>query len=334
MAYIIAEAGVNHNGNLSMAKDMIYVAKEAGCDCIKFQTFQPDMLVTRKAARAEYQIANTGSTDSQYDMLKSLTLSASDYEELKMCCEQNGIDFLSTPFDIKSVDLLREIGVNKWKIPSGEITNKQLLEKIGSLSQPVILSTGMSDIKEVETALNWIRNAGSNDITLLHCTSNYPTAFEDVNMRAMITLRDTFNVPVGYSDHTLGIAIPLMAVAMGAQVIEKHFTLNKKLSGPDHVASLEPNELKEMVKGIREIELAFGDGNKIPVKSEYSTAAVARKSIVYTKNLLKGAIIDANDLSVKRPGTGIEPCKLDEIIGRRLKHDVKEDTLVSYYDFI
>lgn len=331
--YIIAEAGVNHNGNVETAKKMIHAAKKAGCDCIKFQTFSADKIVTKNAPKADYQIENTGAKQSQYEMLKSLELGETEFAVLKDCCRQEKIDFLSTPFDKDSAVLLRRLGVTVWKIPSGEITNKPLLEQIGTYRERVILSTGMAELEEVGQAVEWLREAGTNDIILLHCTSNYPTAPEDVNMRAMLTLKETFGLPIGYSDHTEGIEIPLMAVSMGAQIIEKHFTLDRSMPGPDHKASLEPDELRRMVGGIRKIEKAFGDGKKKPVQAEISTKKVARKSVVLSRDVPAGIPLQADDFAIKRPGTGIAPADLDQLIGRKLKVAKAEGTLLSYDDF-
>lgn len=331
--YIIAEAGVNHNGNLEIAKTMIREAKKAGCNCIKFQTFCADEIVTKTAPKADYQIENTGSGQSQYEMLRSLELTEDNFRILKDCCQEEEIDFLSTPFDKTSVQLLRKLGVTVWKVPSGEMTNQPLLEQIGAYGERVILSTGMATLSEVEQAVQWLHKAGTEDIILLHCTSNYPTAPEDVNMRALLTLKETFGLPVGYSDHTEGIEIPLMAVSMGAQVIEKHFTLDRSMPGPDHKASLEPDELRCMVEGIRKIEKAFGNGEKKPVKAEVSTKKVARKSVVLSRDVPAGIPLQADDLAVKRPGTGIAPASLDQLIGRKLKVDKPEGTLLSYDDF-
>ncbi len=330
--YIIAEAGVNHNGDIDTAIRMIDAVKEAGCDCIKFQTFKTEALVTKAAKRAEYQIANTKNDDSQFEMLKKLELGFDDFKILKEHCENVGVDFMSTPFDNESADLLEELGVTKYKMSSGDITNKPLLTYIARKNKPMILSTGMCTMDEVVEAVSWIEQCGNKQLTLLHCTSNYPTPYSEVNMNAMLTLRDAFPYPVGYSDHTQGIVIPVMAVAMGATVIEKHFTLDRNMEGPDHKASLEPDELREMAKSIRDIESARGDGIKRPTASEMSTREVARKSIVAASDLSKGSVIKEGDLKVKRPGTGLAPKYLDELIGKALTRDVSEEELITLQD--
>lgn len=330
--YVIAEAGVNHNGNLETAKRMIAAAKEAGCDCVKFQTFRTELLVTKQAKKADYQVNNTGNENSQYEMLKALELSQKEFEILKDCCLQEGIDFLSSPFDNESATFLHDLGLSCWKLPSGEITNEPLLRQIGSYGQRVILSTGMSTLEEVEAAVEWLRENGSSDITLLHCTSNYPTAPKDVNMRAMLTLQQHFHLPVGYSDHTEGIEIPLMAVAMGACVIEKHFTLDRNMPGPDHKASLEPDTLERMVAGIRSIELAFGSGEKAPTQAELSTRTAARKSIVLSRDVPAGRPLTQADILLKRPGNGLPPSCLHQLLGRSLKQAMPRDTLLRFED--
>ncbi|MEG0978953.1 MAG: N-acetylneuraminate synthase [Oscillospiraceae bacterium] len=331
--YIIAEAGVNHNGDLSLAIELVKKAKEAGCDCIKFQTFSADRIVTKQALKAEYQIKNTNSNSSQYDMLKKLELSEMDFIRLIQECEKVNIDFMSSPFDVEDVYMLEKLKMSRFKIPSGEITNKPLLEAVASTNKPIILSTGMCTIEEVEQAVDWIYKKDNKDITLLHCTSNYPTIAQEVNMNAMLTLKEKFGVPIGYSDHTQGIVIPVMAVSMGAQVIEKHFTLDRHMSGPDHMASLEPHELAQMVNEIRIVEKAFGDGIKIPIASEIKTQSLVRKSIVALKDMKKGHTITHNDICCKRPGTGISPSKIEEIIGKRLNKDLCKDNFLSYEDF-
>lgn len=333
LVYIIAEAGVNHNGKLEIAKRMVSAAKQAGCDCIKFQTFQAERLVTGQAERSVYQRENTRSNDSQYKMLKDLELSAQNFAELKLCCENEGIDFLSTPFEEVSAQLLWELGLSTWKIPSGEITNQPFLQKIGSYRQKVILSTGMSTLEEVERAVGWLRASGTEDITLLHCTSNYPTPPNEVNMRAMLTLQEQFQLPVGYSDHTEGIVIPIMAAAMGACMIEKHFTLDRTMPGPDHKASLEPDELRQMVQGIRTVEQAFGTGEKVPAQSEFATQIAARKSIVLSHAVPAGQPLRMEDLAIKRPGSGIAPFRLTEVIGQKLNRTLPQDTLLGEGDF-
>ena len=321
--FIIAEAGVNHNGSLDLAKKLIEKAKEAGADCVKFQTVEkPENLVSKFAKKAEYQIQNTGSNESQLEMLKKLCLTYENFTELKNYCDEKGIMFLSTPFDLESIDFLNDLGMTLFKIPSGEITNLPYLRKINSFGKKVILSTGMATIDEIKEALNVLKNC---DVSLLHCTTEYPCPYDNVNMKAMLTMKEHFNLPVGYSDHTQGIEIPIMAVAMGAEIIEKHFTLNKTMEGPDHKASLEPEELKQMVKSIRNIEKAFGSGVKEPQESEKKNIEIARKSIVAKCNIKKGEILTADNLTVKRPATGISPMKWDEVIGTLASKDFSED---------
>ena len=328
--YIIAEAGDNHNGDIGLAHRLVEEAKKCGCDCVKFQTFSAESLVTQKAEKANYQKKNTGNNDSQYSMLKKLELKAKDFIELKLHCDDLGIDFLSTPFDVQSVDLLEQIGVAKYKLSSGDITNMPLLKYIARKEKTIILSTGMCVMDEVKEAVNWIEEENNHNIILLHCTSNYPTPFEDVNMRAMLTLKESFSYPVGYSDHTEGIIIPIMAVSMGARVIEKHFTLDKSLEGPDHKASLNIWELRDMVEAIRNIEAAMGDGVKLPVSQELETRIAARKSLVAGHDMMAGHIIEEKDISVKRPGSGIAPKYIKEIIGKKLVKKVMKDELLDW----
>ena len=323
--FIIAEAGVNHNGSLELAKLMVDKSVEAGVDCIKFQTFKSENLVNKDAKKAEYQINNTGSDDSQYSMLKKLELSYSDFSELKSYCDEKGIMFLSTPFDLESIDFLANLGMKIFKVPSGEITNLPYLRKINSYKREVILSTGMANLEEIHDALNILKDC---KVTLLHCTTEYPCPYDSVNMNAMLTIRDKFNLPVGYSDHTRGIEIPVMAVAMGAKVIEKHFTLDKTMDGPDHKASLEPDELKKMVSFVRNVEKAFGTGVKEPQEAEKKNIAIARKSIVAKCDIKKGDIFTEENLTCKRPASGISPMKWDEIIGTRAIKDYAEDELI------
>ena len=328
--FIIAEAGVNHNGDINLAKKLIDKAVEAGTDAVKFQTFKTENLVSKNAKKAEYQIKNTGDNESQYEMIKKLELSSEDFIELKKYCEEKEVMFLSTPFDNESIEFLDNLGLEIFKIPSGEITNLPYLRKIGNLKKKVILSTGMADLGEIEDALEVLINAGTKkeNITVLHANTEYPTPFENVNLKAMQTIACAFDVNVGYSDHTLGIEVPIAAVAMGAKVIEKHFTLDKNLSGPDHKASLEPNELKAMVKTIRNIEVALGNGIKKPSKSESKNIKIARKSIVAKRDIKKGEIFSEDNLTVKRSGNGISPMRWDEIIGQVAERDYKEDELI------
>lgn len=314
--FIIAEAGVNHNGDIEIAKKMIDAASVAGADAVKFQTFKAERIVAINAPKAEYQIENTNNTESQYQMLKKLEIDKETHLELMEYCKEKNIMFLSTPFDIDSVHMLVELGIEIIKIPSGEITNLPYLREVARQKKKVILSTGMSNMQEVKEAVDIIRQNGSEDITVLHCNTQYPTPMEDVNLRAMISMREELELPVGYSDHTQGIEVPIAAAAMGATVVEKHFTLDKTMEGPDHKASLEPDELSEMVKAIRNIEKALGDGNKNITESEKDNLSIVRKSIVAACRIEKGELFTEKNLTVKRPGNGISPMKWDEIIGK------------------
>ena len=325
---IIAEIGVNHNGNIDTAKKMIEVAKECDADIVKFQTFNTDALTSKFAKMAEYQKKNIGEEKSQKDMLKSLALSYDDFRELADYCKEVGIMFLSTPFDIGSVHFLNSLQ-DIWKIPSGEVTNYPYLVEIAKTKKKLILSTGMCTMDEVEASLKALKDNGATDITLLHCTTDYPTPLESVNLKAMLTLKEKFGCPVGYSDHTKGIEVSVAAVAMGAEVIEKHFTLDRNMPGPDHKASLEPNELKELVDAIRNVEKAIGDGNKKPTESELQNRNVARKSIVALKAIKKGELLSEDNLTTKRPGNGISPMRWNEIIGTSAKRDYEEDELID-----
>jgi N,N'-diacetyllegionaminate synthase len=328
---IIAEAGVNHNGDFDLALKLIDVAKSAGADIVKFQTAVPELVMSKFAEMADYQIENTGKKESQLEMAKKIHLPLDAYKKLQDYCQKSGIEFLSTPFDMKSIDVLIDLNQRIFKIPSGEITNLPYLEKIGKLGKEVILSTGMSVIEEIEAAIEVIVNAGTpkDKITVLHCNTEYPTPMKDVNLLAMIDLRDKLGVKVGYSDHTKGIEVPIAAVAMGASVIEKHFTLDKTMEGPDHKASLEPDELKLMVDSIRNIELALGDGLKKVSDSERKNMVIARKSILASKDIKKGEIFSTENLIVKRPGNGISPMKWHDIIGKIAKRDFIEDQLIE-----
>ena len=329
--FIIAEAGVNHNGSLELAKKLIDVAVEAGADAVKFQTFKAENLVSKSAKKAKYQIENTGSDESQYEMLKKLELKFDEFEELKKYCDKKGIMFLSTPFDFESIEFLDKLGLEIFKIPSGEITNYPYLKEIGKLKKRVILSTGMANLCEIEEALSVLEKFGTNreNIIVLHANTEYPTPIEDVNLRAMLSIKEAFKVKVGYSDHTLGIEVPIAAVAMGASVIEKHFTLDKNKEGPDHKASLEPDELKAMVKAIRNIEIALGNGIKKPSKSESKNIEIARKVIVAKRDIKKGEKFSEENLTVKRAWKGITPMKWDEVIGRIADKDYKEDEAIG-----
>ncbi|MCZ8157121.1 MAG: N-acetylneuraminate synthase [Leptospira sp.] len=327
---IIAEAGVNHNGDLNIAKELIEVAASSGADYIKFQTFQATELAAKSALKAEYQTENTKSSETQIEMLKKLELTSDDHLQLIETCKKNNIKFLSTPFDFESIELLKKLKISLWKIPSGEITNLPFLKKIGSFGEPIILSSGMSNLGEIEAAINVLEKSGTSRsiITILHCTSEYPAPMSEVNLNAMKTIQNAFGVKVGYSDHTVGIEISLAAVALGASIIEKHLTLDRRMSGPDHKASIEPNELNAMVAGIRNIEQALGDGIKTPTPSEIKNIPIARKSIVAKKNIKKGDIFTEENLSVKRPGNGISPMNWLEVLGKIALKDYQEDDLI------
>lgn len=324
---IIAEAGVNHNGSLETAKQLVRTAKECGADIVKFQTAKLDSLVSKFAEMADYQKANTGKTESQKEMLAKLLLSFDDFTELAAYCKEIGIMFLSTPFDIESIHFLNDLQ-DIWKIPSGEITNYPYLVEIAKTGKKILLSTGMSTIEEVEEALKILRENGADDMVILHCTTDYPAPIDSINLKAMLGLKERFGCPVGYSDHTKGIEVSIAAVAMGATVIEKHFTLDKTMSGPDHKASLEPNELKELISAIRNVERAMGTREKKPTESEVRNRSVVRKSIVASKPILKGETFSTENLTTKRPGTGISPMKWNEIIGTIADRDYKEDELI------
>jgi N,N'-diacetyllegionaminate synthase len=329
---IIAEAGVNHNGSIDTALKMVDVAADAGADAVKFQTFSAEKLVTRNAAMADYQTKNTGGSGTQFEMLGRLELNAGAHKKLMLRCGQKGIKFLSTPFDLASIDLLNELGLDTFKIPSGEITNLPYLRKIGGLGKKVILSSGMSDMGEIEDALEILTLAGTprDDITVLHCTTEYPAPLEDVNLRAMLAIGDAFKVKVGYSDHTTGIVVSVAAVALGASVIEKHFTLDRNMEGPDHKASLEPDELKALVAAIRNVEKALGDGVKRPSRSEAKNVATARKSIVAARDIKAGERFSEGNITVKRPAGGINPMLWDGVLGQKAKRDFKRDDPVEF----
>jgi N,N'-diacetyllegionaminate synthase len=328
---IIAEAGVNHNGSMDFARRMIDVAVDAGADIVKFQTFTAETLVTTAAEKAEYQKDLNGAAESQFDMIKKLELDRDAHMVLIRYCKERGIRFLSTAFDHTSIDLLHELNIPLYKIPSGEITNLPYLRHIGRIGKPVIISTGMATLKEVEDALNILEESGisKGEITILHCNTEYPTPMEDVNLNAMLTMRDGLGIQVGYSDHTLGIEIPIAAVAMGATVIEKHFTLDRTLPGPDHHASLEPNELKDMVLAIRNVEKAMGDGVKMPSPSEVKNISVVRKSIVAGKQIKAGELFSEKNLLIKRPGTGISPMKWEKVLREKSQKDFNKDDLIE-----
>ena len=328
---IIAEAGVNHNGSINTAKKMIDAAAGAEADLVKFQTFKAETLINKTAEKANYQKDLTEQGESQFEMIKRLELNRAAHEELIQYCEQKNIQFLSTAFDHDSIDLLAELNIPFYKIPSGEITNLPYLRHVGRMDKPVVMSTGMATFEEVRAAMEVLLDAGveKENLTILHCNTEYPTPMQDVNLRAMLTIRNELDVAVGYSDHTLGIEIPVAAVAMGATVIEKHFTLDRTLTGPDHAASLEPNELEAMVVAIRNIEKAMGEGVKKPSPSETKNIAVIRKSIVAKKDIKKGEVFSDSNLDIKRPGTGLTPMIWDELIGSRATKDFHMDELIT-----
>lgn len=329
---IIAEAGVNHNGSLDLAKRLVDEAVAAGVDFIKFQTFKAEKLVSRTARQAEYQQRNMGQSDnSQYAMLKHLELSKAQHEELVTYCHQKGIRFFSTAFDLDSIDYLHTLNLGLWKIPSGEITNYPYLKKIASYGEPVVLSTGMCELSDIEAALHVLLNNGvqKEKITVLHCNTEYPTPMKDVNLKAMLEIGQRFGVKVGYSDHTEGIEVPIAAVALGATIIEKHFTLDKEMEGPDHKASLEPAELRAMVKAIRNIEQALGNGHKTVSESERKNMEIARKSIVAACPILQGELLSEQNLTVKRPGNGISPMRWEEVIGTYATRDYQEEEMIE-----
>ena len=328
---IIAEAGVNHAGDMDVARHLVDVAAAAGADLVKFQTFSANRLVAVDAIKAEYQTYPTDGEESQHAMLRKLELTRDMHHELVAHCESSGIQFFSTGFDIESLDLLLELGLDRFKIPSGEITNLPYLRYVGSFGKPVLLSSGMATLGEIEAALEALCQAGMSleRVTVLHCNTEYPTPIEDVNLQAMLTIRDAFHVAVGYSDHTLGIEVPIAAVALGATVVEKHFTLDRALPGPDHRASLEPAELNAMVAAIRKIEHAMGDGIKRPSASEGKNRLTARKSIMAARSIRAGEAFDESNVTVKRPGTGLSPMRWDEVLGRRAPRDFAADELIE-----
>ena len=326
--YIIAEAGVNHNGSFELACRLADAAKEAGADCVKYQTFKSENLVSKDAQKAEYQKKTTGDS-SQQDMLKKLELSYDSFVRLKEYCDKIGICFLSTPFDFESIDFLKSLDMPFWKIPSGEVTNYPYLVALAKTGKPVVMSTGMCEMNEISDAIKVLKDNGTKDIKLLHCNTEYPTPFEDVNLTAMKTMREAFSTEVGYSDHTKGIEVPIAAVALGATIIEKHFTLDRNMEGPDHKASLEPQELKQMVCSIRNIEKAIGTGDKTPSASEKKNITIARKSIVAKKEIKAGEIFTVENITVKRPGTGISPMRWNEVLGTTALRDFNEDEKIE-----
>lgn len=329
---IIAEAGVNHNGSMQIAKQLVDKAVEAGVDIIKFQTFKSEKLVSKAAKQAEYQQRNIGKEDEgQLAMLKKLELSVENHQELIQYCQERNIRFWSTAFDMESIDFLHSLNLGLWKIPSGEITNYPYLKKIASFHEPIILSTGMCELSDIEAALNVLINEGikKEQITVLHCNTEYPTPYNDVNLKAMLEISEKFGVKIGYSDHTRGVEVPIAAVALGATVIEKHFTLDKNLEGPDHKASLEPDELKAMVTAIRHIEQALGTGHKSISESERKNIEIARKSIVAACPIKQGEMLTEENLTVKRPGNGISPMKWNEVIGTIALKDFEEEDMIE-----
>ncbi len=328
---IIAEAGVNHNGNYDLARKMVYAAKEAGADYVKFQTAVPELVISTYAPKAEYQKETTGNEQSQLEMCRAIHLPLSDYAPLKALCDEVGIGFMSTPFDLVSIDCLADLGMDYWKIPSGEITNLPYLRKIALKGGKVILSTGMSTLSEVAAAVDVLEKSGipRTDIIVLHCTTQYPAPYDSVNLRAMNTLALLGCKAVGYSDHTQGISIPVAAAALGAKVIEKHFTLDRNLPGPDHRASLEPEELAEMIRSIRSVEAALGSGDKIVAEAERPNIAVARKSIVAARAIAPGEVLTEENITVKRPGNGISPMLWDKVIGSSASKAYLPDQLID-----
>ncbi|OBX19906.1 N-acetylneuraminate synthase [Erythrobacter sp. QSSC1-22B] len=329
---IIAEAGVNHNGSIERAVDLVAAAAEAGADLVKFQTFDAGKIISRDAAKAAYQIASTGNAETQFEMVQALELSKEAHVRLIEACEAHGIGFFSTAFDPGSLDFLLELGLDRIKVPSGELTNLPLLRRFAATTLPVILSTGMATMDEIQDAVQVFEAAGieRSNITILHCNTEYPTPYEDVNLKAMLAIGEQFETPIGYSDHTLGIEIPIAAVTLGATVIEKHFTLDRTLTGPDHAASLEPDELRAMCAGIRNVEKALsGDGLKTPSPSELPNRAIARKSIVAAQAIVKGDVLTEENLGTKRPGTGISPMRWDEVIGSRATRDYQDDEQIE-----
>lgn len=327
--FIIAEVGVNHNGDIGLALRLVDEAKRCGANAVKFQTFKAEKLASKFAPKADYQKGRSEG-ENQVEMLRGLELSFEDFAAIKRYCDDQGIEFLSTPFDEESAEFLYRIGMGRFKIASGEITNYPLLRRIASFSRPVILSTGMADLDEVRAAVEvLLGGVRRTDLVLLHCTSEYPCPYEDVNLRAMLTLRREFGFPVGYSDHTPGIEVPMAAVGLGAVVIEKHFTLNRSLPGPDHRASLEPDEFLRMVQAVRNIERALGDGEKRPTSEEERVRQVARKSIVAKRRIRKGEVFSEKNLTTKRPGWGISPMRWNEVLGQRAKRDFEPDEMIE-----
>lgn len=327
--FIIAEAGVNHNGDMETAKRLVDVAALVGADAVKFQTFKAENLVCKNAQKAEYQLETTDEKESQFDMLKKLELTPEMHEQLMVYCRQKGIMFLSTPFDMESLRYLVERDMEIIKIPSGEITNYPFLRAVGKTKKKVVISSGMSTMEEVKAAVKILKDNGSKEITVLHCNTEYPTPYADVNLMAMLTLKKELEVEIGYSDHTQGIEVPIAAAALGATVIEKHFTLDRNMDGPDHKASLEPDELQSMVRAIRNIEAALGNGKKLPSESEKRNISVVRKSIVAKCDIVEGEAFTEDNLTTKRPGTGVSPMLWTQVIGQKAKRDFSADELIE-----
>lgn len=328
--FIIAEAGVNHNGKLKLALKLIDAAKNAGADAVKFQTFKTEKVISRNARKAPYQIKNHRKAQSQFEMVKKLELSDNDFILLAKHCADKGIMFISTPTDEQSVDLLDYLKIPFFKIGSAEITNLPFLEYVAGKNKPVVLSTGMAEMEEVRGAVNAVYKTGNKKLILLHCVTDYPVPFKEVNLRAMVTLRDVFKIPIGYSDHTLGMHVPIAAIALGAKIIEKHFTLNKRMGGPDHPASLSPWELEQMVDKIRIVEQTFGDGVKRPSACERKNMNIVRRSVVAVKNLKKGEVISKDSVCLKRPGWGIPPKDLNKVIGSLARSAIKKDDIITW----
>jgi len=330
--FIIAEAGVNHNGDIELAKKLVNIAKEAGVDAVKFQTFHAKDVVSLNSKKAGYQ--HRAKEKTQYEMLKNLELSFDDFRELKRYCDNSNIEFISTPYDIKSVEFLNEIGVKRFKVASADLINKPLIEVIAKTKKQIILSTGMATLGEIERTTSLVYNLGNKNVILLHCTTSYPTPYEQVNMNILSTLKNSFGLPIGYSDHTLGIEIPIMAVTMGAKVIEKHFTLDRTIEGPDHFASLEPSELKKMVKTIRNIEKAFGSERKEITDNEKKNIFYMRRSIHASKNIKSGEVIRDNNIKITRPFNGIESWYVNIIIDKKIKNNIKKDDPIKWEDLL
>lgn len=328
--FIIAEIGVNHNGSLELAKKLVNAAKNAGADAVKFQSFKTEKIVSLNTKKANYQ--HRSQENTQYEMLKNLELSFDEFRKLKLYCDEKNIEFIITPYDNDSIEFFDNIGVEKFKIASADLINKELVENVAKTGKSIILSLGMANLGEIERTVEFINRLGNDNLILMHCTTAYPTPYDQVNMNFVHTLKDAFGLPVGYSDHTLGTEIPIMAASFGAKYIEKHFTLDKKMSGPDHFASSEPAEFRDMVKSIRHIENAFGDGKKVMTDEEKNNVSFMRRSIHASRNISKGHIIEKDDFKIIRPFEGINPWFLDKIIGRKIKYDIKENDPIKWQD--